>query len=92
MKILKQDCSYFLIDRPCKYHKKYNVFCESCKFYKKKHYESGKALGKYESKLNFDKDYTLLSKKALNLKKGKKKNYCNKTGCTGRCPPHNKPA
>ncbi len=31
----KQDCIYFLSDRPCQFHKKnYKVICENCKFYK----------------------------------------------------------
>lgn len=32
----KQDCIYFISDRPCKFHKKNSsVICSNCKFYKK---------------------------------------------------------
>lgn len=32
---LKQDCRYFLHDRPCKFHKKEGVLCHSCPYFEK---------------------------------------------------------
>jgi len=31
--MLKYNCRYFTGDRPCKFHKEYNINCDSCKYY-----------------------------------------------------------
>ena len=35
IKTLNFDCLFFTGQKPCKYHKEYNIVCSDCKFYKK---------------------------------------------------------